>query len=103
MEPYAMLQVSYPLFRNKPVTQWYCYNRIELCMRISFHAIPVCFGETSGSHSRNAEPRLKNNVLRCMTSGLNGISPLRIDNIEASSSTRQGPVTQMRKITASRK
>ena len=39
--------------------QWskcrYCYNRIELWLWISSQAISVCFGGTSGSHSRNPE------------------------------------------------
>jgi len=35
------------------VKQWYCYNRIELWLRISSQAITVCFGETPGSRSRN--------------------------------------------------
>jgi len=42
-----------PTFCNKPVKQWYCYNRIELWLRNSSQAISVCFGGIPGSHSRN--------------------------------------------------
>jgi len=31
----------YPTFCNKPVKLWYCYNPIELWLRISFQAIFV--------------------------------------------------------------
>ena len=49
----------YPTFCNKPVKQWYCYNRIELWLWISSQAISVCFGWTPGSHSRNPEVPLR--------------------------------------------
>jgi len=52
MEPYAMIRVS---FHNKPVKQWYCYNRIELWLQISSQAISVCFDRTTSSHSWNPE------------------------------------------------
>jgi len=37
------------------VKQWYCYNRIERCVRISSQAISVRFGGTPGSLSRDPE------------------------------------------------
>ena len=39
----------YPTFCNKSAKQGYCYNRKELCLRISSQAISVCFGRNSGS------------------------------------------------------
>jgi len=43
------------------VNQWYCYNRIELWLRISSQAMSVCFG--GNPWQALAEPRLKNTEL----------------------------------------